>query len=82
MVFTWFLGDLYKTVYFVVRSAPFQFILCGFTQITFDVLIFIQVLIYKKASYAKLAKAYVSIFRFDPFPPKYIIGLYLPESKH
>ncbi|KPL94038.1 PQ-loop repeat-containing protein 1-like protein [Sarcoptes scabiei] len=58
MVLTWFLGDLYKTVYFFVREAPFQFLICGCTQITFDVLIFLQVIIYQKASYRKLSKSY------------------------
>ncbi|UXI19187.1 E3 ubiquitin-protein ligase znrf1 [Sarcoptes scabiei] len=57
MVLTWFLGDLYKTVYFFVREAPFQFLICGCTQITFDVLIFLQVIIYQKASYRKLSKS-------------------------
>ncbi|OTF75707.1 PQ-loop repeat-containing protein 1-like protein [Euroglyphus maynei] len=58
MVLTWFLGDLYKTVYFFVRQAPFQFLLCGCTQITFDSLIFLQILCYKKASYRKIPKSY------------------------
>nr|XP_046911280.1 uncharacterized protein LOC124492429 isoform X4 [Dermatophagoides farinae] len=57
MVFTWFLGDLYKTIYFFVRQAPFQFLLCGCTQITFDSLIFLQILCYKKASYRKIPKS-------------------------
>nr|XP_027201785.1 PQ-loop repeat-containing protein 1-like isoform X3 [Dermatophagoides pteronyssinus] len=60
MVFTWFLGDLYKTVYFFVRQAPFQFLLCGCTQITFDSLIFMQIICYKKATYRKIPKS-----RFD-----------------
>ncbi|XP_075680678.1 uncharacterized protein LOC113795764 isoform X3 [Dermatophagoides pteronyssinus] len=57
MVFTWFLGDLYKTVYFFVRQAPFQFLLCGCTQITFDSLIFMQIICYKKATYRKIPKS-------------------------
>lgn len=61
MVFTWFLGDLYKTIYFVTRAAPFQFLLCGFTQITFDCLIFLQIIWYKKANYRMLSKSYVSV---------------------
>lgn len=60
MVFTWFLGDLYKTVYFFVRQAPFQFLLCGCTQITFDSLIFMQIICYKKATYRKIPKSYVN----------------------
>lgn len=65
MVFTWLVGDLYKTIYFIVRQAPFQFLICGCTQITFDILIFIQVILYKKDTYRKLSKAYVySSFKF------------------
>lgn len=64
MVLTWFLGDLYKTIYFIVRQAPFQFLICGCIQITFDTLIFLQVWLYKKAEYRKLKKTYVDDYYF------------------
>jgi hypothetical protein len=47
MVAGWFVGDVGKTVYFVARAAPAQFLLCGITQITLDVAIFGQILLYK-----------------------------------
>lgn len=65
MVFTWFIGDLYKTAYFITRQAPFQFIICGCIQIMFDTLIFLQVLCYKKATYSKLTKSYVKRYYRD-----------------
>ncbi|KAI6225235.1 PQ-loop repeat-containing protein 1 [Aphelenchoides fujianensis] len=43
MVLAWLLGDVGKTVYFVVRKNPAQFWICGGLQITIDVLILGQV---------------------------------------
>ena len=65
MVATWFIGDLYKTIYFIVRNTPVQFWLCGFIQITFDLLIFMQLFIYRKSNYKKLSKTYVSSNSFQ-----------------
>lgn len=33
MVIMWTLGDMFKTVYFVVRAAPMQFWICGTLQV-------------------------------------------------
>lgn len=33
MVIMWTLGDMFKTVYFVVREAPMQFWICGTLQV-------------------------------------------------
>lgn len=33
MVIMWTLGDMFKTVYFVVRVAPMQFWICGTLQV-------------------------------------------------
>jgi hypothetical protein len=46
MVLLWTCGDLYKTAYFVLRSAPVQFWLCGGLQVTLDVAILLQVIYY------------------------------------
>lgn len=43
MVCLWLLGDIGKTVYFVVRHTPAQFWVCGLMQITIDVIIITQV---------------------------------------
>lgn len=46
MVAGWFIGDLFKTVYFVVKAVPIQFILCGSVQLCVDVAICAQILVY------------------------------------
>lgn len=47
-VILWTSGDVFKTVYFIVRQAPKQFWLCGILQISIDVAILGQVLYYSK----------------------------------
>ncbi|PAA51593.1 hypothetical protein BOX15_Mlig024989g2, partial [Macrostomum lignano] len=47
MVALWTSGDLFKTAYFVLRSAPAQFWLCGLLQIGIDLAIFGQVFAYQ-----------------------------------
>lgn len=47
MVVLWMVGDLAKTAYFIIRGAPNQFLVCGVTQITIDLLILLQVFAYK-----------------------------------
>jgi len=46
MVLLWFCGDVFKTLYFVVRLAPTQFWLCGSFQVMLDIAIMFQVLYY------------------------------------
>ena len=50
MIFTWFSGDFFKTLYFVLEKQPFQFIMCGSVQLTVDIIIVIQILYYSKYS--------------------------------
>lgn len=57
MVCLWTIGDLFKTTYFLVRSAPLQFFLCGLLQVSIDLIILAQTFIYRKV-YKKLAKEY------------------------
>ncbi|XP_076270308.1 solute carrier family 66 member 2 isoform X2 [Rhynchophorus ferrugineus] len=47
MVILWTCGDIFKTLYFLLRSAPVQFWICGSMQVTIDLLILLQVYIYK-----------------------------------
>ncbi|KAF5298388.1 hypothetical protein FQR65_LT01166 [Abscondita terminalis] len=47
MVIMWTIGDSFKIMYFLVREAPMQFWVCGSIQVSIDVLILIQVYIYK-----------------------------------
>ena len=48
MVLMWTSGDVFKTVYFLVRRTPTQFWVCGFLQIAVDFSILVQVLLYRK----------------------------------
>lgn len=53
MVIMWLSGDVFKTVYFVVRNSPIQFWLCGLLQVSIDIAILIQVFIYWTRSSSK-----------------------------
>jgi hypothetical protein len=57
MVFMWTIGDIFKTAYFIIRSAPFQFWVCGILQVSIDLFIFGQTLAYR-TPYKKMSKAY------------------------
>ena len=48
MVLFWLSGDTFKTVYFIIRSAPVQFVVCGTLQVMVDIAILLQVVIYRK----------------------------------
>ncbi|CAG9797754.1 unnamed protein product [Chironomus riparius] len=48
MVIMWTIGDVYKTTYFILRSAPIQFWLCGMLQVSLDLAILLQVYIFRK----------------------------------
>jgi uncharacterized protein with PQ loop repeat len=54
MVLMWTGGDVFKTGYFIIKDAPFQFWLCGLTQVTIDLLILGQVVLYKSRIYKKV----------------------------
>ncbi|XP_044266704.1 solute carrier family 66 member 2 isoform X2 [Tribolium madens] len=47
MVIMWTCGDVFKTLYFLLREAPIQFWICGSVQVAVDVLILLQVYIYR-----------------------------------
>ena len=47
MVCMWLSGDIFKTLYFVIREAPIQFWLCGVLQVGLDLSILAQVLYYR-----------------------------------
>jgi len=48
MVFMWLLGDISKTIYFLVRHTPAQFWLCGLFQVGVDIIILLQVRFYRR----------------------------------
>ena len=54
MVLLWLMGDLGKTLYFIIRKNPAQFWICSSLQITIDCLIMGQVYLYGKKSSSRL----------------------------
>lgn len=46
MVLMWTSGDIFKTTYFILRSSPAQFWLCGMLQISLDLAVLCQVYMY------------------------------------
>jgi len=54
MVLMWTSGDLFKTIYFLMKSAPQQFTVCGCLQVFVDVCILAQVHIYQLNTSGKL----------------------------
>lgn len=46
MVLMWTSGDTFKTVYFLLNQAPFQFSICGLLQVFVDMAILMQVYLY------------------------------------
>jgi len=48
MVLMWLLGDVSKTVYFLVRQTPAQFWSCGLFQVAVDIVILLQVRFYRR----------------------------------
>ena len=47
MIFTWFIGDFVKTLYFIVELQPIQFIVGGAIQLAVDLMIIIQIMAFK-----------------------------------
>lgn len=47
MIGGWFLGDGFKTIWFIIKGEPFQFLMCGIIQLSVDVIILIQVFMYR-----------------------------------
>jgi len=49
LIVSWFIGDGFKTIYFIFIGAPTQFIMCGALQLLVDILISFQILTYKSS---------------------------------
>ncbi len=47
MIGTWFCGDFFKTIYFIIMIQPIQFIIGGAIQLTIDLLIVIQIIAFR-----------------------------------
>eukprot|EP00762_Andalucia_godoyi_P002793 ANDGO_04550.mRNA.2 hypothetical protein len=50
LIITWVAGDSFKTFYFVLNGAPFQFLLCGIIQLVVDAIIMFQFYAYSGSS--------------------------------
>lgn len=48
MVAMWLSGDLFKTLYFIIRETPSQFWICSSVQVVIDILILCQAIFYRK----------------------------------
>jgi len=46
LILSWFLGDTTKIYYYVAKSQPFQFVVCGVLQLATDVIILGQMYFY------------------------------------
>lgn len=71
MVLMWLAGDTFKTGYFIANSVPFQFWLCGLLQITIDIIILVQVCLFKQNAPIKLRARP----KEDPSSPKEMMAL-------
>lgn len=47
MVLMWTAGDLFKTIYFILRNSPTEFLVCGILQASFNLGVLLQVYMYK-----------------------------------
>jgi len=48
LVVSWFIGDIFKTIYFIVTAAPIQFVFCGIVQLIIDIIVFLQIFTYEE----------------------------------
>ena len=47
MIGSFLLGDTFRTYYYVTTKSPFQFILCGFLQVTINIILMLQIFYYR-----------------------------------
>jgi len=47
MIGTWFCGDFFKTLYFIIMLQPTQFIIGGVIQLTTDLMLVIQIMAFR-----------------------------------
>ena len=54
MVLLWISGDAFKTLYFLIRNSPLQFLLCGIFQLLLDLAVLFQVFFYQNNHIKKI----------------------------
>jgi hypothetical protein len=47
LIATWFFGDFFKTLYFIIMLQPTQFVIGGAVQLAVDVLLVIQIMAFR-----------------------------------
>ena len=59
LILSWFFGDLFKTIYYIHKVQPTQFIICGIAQLSVDILILLQIRRYSENEpYERLKNIY------------------------
>lgn len=57
MILSFLLGDMFRTYYYIATQSPFQFVLCGFLQVSINIILMIQIIYYKIVdNHSKLAE--------------------------
>ena len=51
MISSWLIGDIFKSGYYIFSGSPIQFIICGFFQVSLDIILTSQVIYYKNCSH-------------------------------
>lgn len=46
LIISWIIGDTLKTIFYIYKESPIQFIFCGIFQIIVDIIIIFQIVIY------------------------------------
>lgn len=65
LIIAWLIGDVLKTCYFVFKRAPPLFVMCGSIQLTVDISILAQILVYRKRQQAAEGLAGIPVIRCD-----------------
>ena len=47
MIVSFLFGDIFRTYYYISTKSPFQFILCGFMQVSINIILMLQIIYYK-----------------------------------
>ena len=67
MIGSFLLGDTFRTYYYVTTKSPFQFILCGFMQVSINIILMLQIIYYKltESTNKKVIKPKVEVVRLS-----------------
>lgn len=57
LILSWFAGDIFKTIFFIAKRSPVQFVACGLVQIIVDLAIMSQMMYYNDGLLSSPLKA-------------------------